>query len=103
MGDSAAGFAFWIAVGAGSLGLFLGPIGAALGKWIESHGKMVASIAGDDPDRAEESARVAAVEGRLAELEERLDFTERVLAQQRQAMLDDVDTPPEALPVAGTR
>jgi hypothetical protein len=32
-----------------------------------------------------ESERLAALEGRIAELEERVDFTERVLAQQREA------------------
>ena len=103
MGNGAGDFAFWLAVGLGSLGLFFGPIGGALGKWIESHGKLVASAADDDPERAEDRAAVEALEGRMAELEERLDFTERVLAQHRQAALDDVDTPPGALPAAGTR
>ncbi len=40
-------------------------------------------------------------ESRLVELEERLDFTERLLTRQdRLALPDEADTPPEALPAA---
>ena len=35
---------------------------------------------------------------RIAELEERLDFAERLLVQARDRTLEDVDTPPEPLP-----
>lgn len=103
MGDGIGDFAFWLAVGLGSLGLFTGPIGKAVAKWIESHGRMLASVAEEPPGRVEDGARFEALESRLGELEERLDFTERVLAQRRQAALDQTDTPPEALPAAGTR
>ncbi len=49
-------------------------------------------------------ARVQELEAReirLVELEERLDFTERLLTRQdRLALPDEADTPPEALPAA---
>ena len=38
-------------------------------------------------------------EGRMLEVEERLDFAERLLARSRERSLEDSDTPPEALPV----
>jgi transposase-like protein len=103
MGDGIGDFAFWLAVGLGSLGLCFGPIGRALGEWIQAHSRRLAPAPDDDPARAEDAARLEALESRLVELEERLDFTERVLAQSRQAQLDGADTPPEALPAAGTR
>ncbi|MDZ4862637.1 MAG: hypothetical protein SGJ01_04250 [Gemmatimonadota bacterium] len=103
MGDGIGDFAFWLAVGLGSLGLFTGPIGKAIAHWITGYERMLGPPADERLDRAEDGARFAALESRLGELEERLDFTERVLGQQRQALIDDVDTPPEALPAAGTR
>ena len=36
-------------------------------------------------DDGEQAERLGALEGRVGELEERLDFAERVLAQQRQS------------------
>lgn len=78
------------------LGKVVVPIGQALARRIE--GKTT------DPGELEElRGRVAALEireARVLELEERLDFAERVLAQQRSRELDDADTPPEALPAA---
>ena len=74
MSDSIGAFAMWLAVGLGSLGLFFGPIGKALGRWIESRTHKQAG-AGDH--------RIGELEARLAELEERMDFSERVLAKQR--------------------
>ena len=103
MGDGIGDFAFWLAVGLGSLGLFFGPIGRALAKSIEAHGRWLSPAPEQDPARGEEAARLEALESRLGELEERLDFTERVLAQSRQAQIDGADTPPGALPAAGTR
>ena len=103
MGDGIGDFAFWLAVGLGSVGLFFGPVGKALGEWIQAHSRRLAPAPDYDPARAEESARLEALESRLVELEERLDFSERVLAQSRQAQIDGADTPPEALPAAGTR
>jgi transposase-like protein len=103
MGDGIGDFAFWLAVGAGSAGLLFGPIGRALGDWIQAHSRRLAPEPDDEAARAEDAARLEALESRLVELEERLDFTERVLAQSRQAQIEEADTPPEALPAAGTR
>jgi hypothetical protein len=103
MGDGIGAFGFWLAVGAGSAGLFFGPIGRALGHWIQAHSRRIAPGPEEDAARGEQALRFSELEGRLGELEERLDFTERVLAQHRQQQLDDADTPPEALPAAGTR
>lgn len=73
-----------LAFGAGLVGLTFGPIGRAIGRWIES------KISGP---RAETEARQAELEARMheledgarqvGELEERLDFAERLLAAQR--------------------
>jgi hypothetical protein len=71
------------------IGFFFGPIAKAVGRWIESK-------SGGGSHRAHElEARVANLESllqqtppggvaaeRIAELEERLDFTERLLAQR---------------------
>jgi hypothetical protein len=75
-------FAMFLAVGLGFLGFFFSPIGGALGRWIESKSRK-----GGDPERFQElEARVVELEAnceRMAEIEERLDFAERLLAQQR--------------------
>ena len=42
-------------------------------------------IGGDSPSGAVQDGEVAELRTRVAELEERLDFTERVLLQERQA------------------
>ncbi|MGE0352742.1 MAG: hypothetical protein AB7Q69_05815 [Gemmatimonadales bacterium] len=76
-------FAMYLAVGLASLGLFFGPIGRGLGRWIESRVR---------PGSGDERERTEVLEGRLQELEERLDFTERLLAQERER-LPDVNTP----------
>lgn len=72
MGDGIGDFAFWLAIGGASLGLFMGPIGRAVGRWIERWG----------PHREAGGEAVRILAGRVAELEERLDFTERMLARQ---------------------
>ena len=53
--------------------LFKGPIGQALAR----------RIAGTEPETAPD-AGVAELRARVAELEERMDFTERVLLQQQE-------------------
>jgi len=58
--------------------IFRGPIGAALAERIRGH-----PAAAEDPAMA---AEVDQLRGRLAELEERLDFAERMLAQAREAV-----------------
>lgn len=75
-------FAAMLAFGAGLLGATLGPIGQAWGRRIE------ARIAGGGPHAEELSQRIADLEAcaqRVAELEERVDFAERMLSQQREA------------------
>ena len=74
-------FASMLALGAGLLGATLGPIGQAWGRRIE------ARISGG-PHSEELAQRVADLEAcaqRVAELEERVDFAERMLSQQREA------------------
>ena len=56
--------------------IFRGPIGQAL-----AH-----RIAGAEPGRpASDEAQIGDLQARMAELEERLDFSERMLLQERQA------------------
>jgi hypothetical protein len=91
MGNGIGDFAFWFAVGLVGLGFTFGPIGHAIGRWIEARAHR-----GIRPP-SEADGRLAELEQmtrRFAELEERLDFTERLLVRGRP---DDggVDTPPE--------
>jgi hypothetical protein len=97
MGDGIGDFAFWLAVGLMGLSLFYGPIGKAVGRWIENHS---GGASRRDLKAAVErlEARLAeldVVEPRLLEVEERLDFAERVLTGGRPAQDREVDTPPE--------
>ena len=96
MGDGIGDFAFWLAVGFFSLGVSFGPIGRAVGRWIESKSRPQ----GLSPEWEDRLAEMDGLDRRLAEVEERLDFAERLLAQQRTQVLDDADTPPEQLPAA---
>jgi hypothetical protein len=67
-----------------------GPIGKALARWIESWGATESAAldarAGGDPRRLDEIehrlGELEAREARLAELEERLDFAERLLTRE---------------------
>jgi hypothetical protein len=75
--------AMFLALGAAAMGLFLGPLGAALAR----------RIGGPDDDEGREldelRDRIHALEAqqdRVAEVESRLDFAERVLAQQPSAL-----------------
>jgi hypothetical protein len=71
-------FALFMAVGAGAIGIFFGPVGKALGRLIEGRKR----DGGSDAIVSELQARVAQLEAermRMAELEERLDFAERML------------------------
>lgn len=84
MGDGLGDFAFWCAVGVIGLSLLNGPIGKAVAGRL--HGRKAAA---PDQDRMRElETRVADLEQsqvRLAEVEERLDFNERILSRQRDA------------------
>ena len=83
-------FAMWLAVGFGFLGFWFGPIAKAIGRWIESK-----TGGGSKQQVHELEARVAELEQmllrtpaqgvpaeRVAELEERVDFAERLLSQR---------------------
>ncbi len=64
--------------------VLLGPVGRALGRWVDRWGRHADTEA--DARLAELEARLAELESshvRSAELEERLEFAERLLAQQR--------------------
>ena len=77
--------AMFLAIGFASLGLLFGPIGAALGRRINGRpapGDVHAEI---DEIRARVTDEADDLRHRLAEVEERLDFAERLLAHGRQA------------------
>jgi hypothetical protein len=66
-----------VALAIAAVKIFTGPIGAAIAERIRGR-----ALAVEDPALA---AEVDQLRGRLAELEERLDFAERLLAQAREA------------------
>lgn len=97
--------AFWAAMGLFGLGLTFGPIGKAIGVGLEA---LVARVAGGARSRSQELEELQhrldelhGVEQRVLELEERLDFTERMLASGRPSVGPEADTPPE--PVESAR
>jgi len=106
MGDGIGDFAFWLAVGLLFVGVTFGPIGSALARSVET---VVGRLFGGAEARRNEeleqlSDRVAELQGvehRLLELEERLDFTERLLTSGREGAGREADTPPE--PVESAR
>jgi hypothetical protein len=72
-----------LAVCSAAVLILRGPLGRSLARWVDTWGEnerlhhlAKGGAAGTDP------ARVDELEHRLLELEERLDFTERVLAQR---------------------
>lgn len=78
-------FAMFLAIGLASLGFFFSPVGTAVGRWIESWGGK--GGAADAGQLAELESRLAELEAnceRMGEIEERLDFAERLLARQRE-------------------
>jgi hypothetical protein len=70
--------AMFLALGLTGLGVFFGPVGAALGRRL-SGGRQ--SEVRDEIEQASQrmAAEVDELRGRLAEVEERLDFAERLL------------------------
>jgi hypothetical protein len=88
MGDGVGALAFWLAMGALFVGVSFGPIGSAIGRTVET---VVGRLFGGGDRRREEeleqlSQRVAELQGveqRVLELEERLDFAERLLSDGR--------------------
>jgi hypothetical protein len=88
MGDTAGAFAFWLMVGASSVAFWwaMSPIIRALADRISGRGRLP-----DDLEarlqalesRSPVTGETDAVYHRLVELEERLEFAERMLAQTR--------------------
>jgi len=69
----------------GLVAIFRGPIGRAIAQRITAGRRRALT---HDPDTAEHQHRAAELDElqrRLAEVEERLDFTERVLSERRQS------------------
>lgn len=64
----------------GAVAILRGPLGKALGERLAGRGASLEGTAESEALRAE----VDELRYRVSELEERLDFTERVLAQQKQ-------------------
>jgi hypothetical protein len=75
----------FLAAGAAALGLFFGPIGAALARRIA--GRPPRDAAQAEIARVDEriTSEVDELRSRMAEVEERLDFAERLLARGGQA------------------
>ena len=77
--------AMFLAIGAAAVGVLFGPIGSALGR------RLLGRSEPGDPQpeieemRARMTDEVDDLRNRLAEVEERLDFAERLLAHGRQA------------------
>jgi hypothetical protein len=93
MGDGIGDFAFGLSIGAIGLGLLIGPVGRAIATWIES--KIAPGRRDPSPELEARLSEFETVAQRVQELEERLDFTERVLASGRPSSTHEVDTPPE--------
>ena len=76
-------FAFWMAMGFVGLGVFFGPVGKALARWLEPRRTMPEPDSERLGELEHRLTELEQAQSRVAELEERLDFTERLLAQQR--------------------
>ncbi|HXW96408.1 MAG TPA: hypothetical protein VEI47_02400 [Gemmatimonadales bacterium] len=69
--------------------------------WVRPHGRDPDATGNLDAEMEELRARVAELESgqqRLLDLEERMDFTERLLVEARERQLERADTPPEPSP-----
>ena len=75
--------AMFLALGAAALGLFLGPIGAAIARRIGGPGEAPSEELEELRDRVQ---TLEAQQDRFAEVESRLDFAERLLARQPAAL-----------------
>jgi hypothetical protein len=75
----------FLAIGAAALGVLFGPVGAALARRLG--GRADAGEAHAEIEQMSErmTAEVDDLRGRLAEVEERLDFAERLLARGGEA------------------
>lgn len=73
--------AMFLAIGAAAVGLLFGPIGLALGRRLGGRPDPGDSSAQIEEIREQVTAEVDDLRHRLVEVEERLDFAERLLAQ----------------------
>jgi hypothetical protein len=77
--------AMFLAIGAATVSLLFGPIGSGFARRIVGPPEPDSSHAEIEEMRALVTAEVDDLRNRLAEVEERLDFAERLLAYGRQA------------------
>ena len=84
-------FALFGSVGAMVVALLVGPMGQAIGRRIAGDKK---DRTGGDSTSEVAAERVALLESRIQELEERLDFAERVLLKSGAPEPVSEDTPP---------
>jgi hypothetical protein len=73
--------AMFLAIGAGAVGLLLGPIGAAIARRLGGRPDPGDAQAEIEEVRTRLGGEVDELRNRLAEVEERLDFAERLLAR----------------------
>lgn len=81
--DTVGGLAAFIALGAIGVAVLVGPIGAALATWIESKSGKLPSGKISTGEFDLQAQQVDQLSQRVNELEERLEFAERMIAQQR--------------------
>jgi hypothetical protein len=77
--------AMFLAIGAAAVGLLFGPIGSAIARRLGGRPEPGDAHAEIEEMRARVTDEVDDLRNRLAEVEERLDFAERLLAHGRQA------------------
>jgi hypothetical protein len=77
--------AMFLAIGAAAVGFLFGPIGSALARRIVGRPEPGDAHAEIEEIRGRVTDEVDDLRNRLAEVEERLDFAERLLAHGRQA------------------
>jgi hypothetical protein len=77
--------AMFLAIGAAAVGVLFGPIGSALARRLAGRSEPGDAHAEIEEVRARVMDEVDDLRNRLAEVEERLDFAERLLAHGRQA------------------
>jgi hypothetical protein len=77
--------AMFLAIGAAALGILFGPIGSALARRLGGHAEPGEAHAEIEEMGARMTGEVDDLRNRLAEVEERLDFAERLLARGGEA------------------
>jgi hypothetical protein len=73
--------AMFLAIGAAAVGLLFGPIGSAVARRLEGKAAADPAIQAEVEQLHASIGQLDAIQARLAELEERVDFAERLLAQ----------------------